>query len=56
MLWCFVAPGHSGFESGFGGKTWKKVVITSDPSYRREACQHLDPDLVDLEVKGSFPH
>jgi hypothetical protein len=26
----------------------------SDLSYRGEACQHLDLDLVDLEVKGHF--
>src|SRR5436853_7718456 len=26
----------------------------SDSAYRGEACQHLDLDLVDLEVKGHF--
>jgi hypothetical protein len=29
-------------------------VQTSDLSYRGEACQPLDLDLVDLEVKGHF--
>ena len=29
-------------------------MIGSDPSYRGEACQHLDLDLVGLEVKGHF--
>jgi hypothetical protein len=29
-------------------------VFSSDLSYRGEACQHLDLDLVDLEVKGHF--
>jgi hypothetical protein len=28
--------------------------LYSDRSYRGEACQHLDLDLVDLEVKGHF--
>ena len=28
----------------------------SAPSYRGKACQPLDLDLVDLEVKGQFPH
>src|SRR5271155_331369 len=32
----------------------KNKPTTSDPSYRGEACQHLDLDLVDLEVKGHF--
>jgi hypothetical protein len=27
---------------------------SSAPGYRGEACQHLDLDLVDLEVKGHF--
>jgi hypothetical protein len=30
------------------------VAGFSDPSYRGEACQPLDLDLVDLEVKGHF--
>jgi hypothetical protein len=29
-------------------------ACTSDLSYRGEACQHLDLDLVGLEVKGHF--
>jgi hypothetical protein len=29
-------------------------IYGSDPGYRGEACQHLDLDLVDLEVKGHF--
>ena len=28
------------------------LPLVSDPSYRGEACQHLDLDLVGLEVKG----
>ena len=31
-----------------------KKTRVGDPSYRGEACQHLDLDLVDLEVKGHF--
>jgi hypothetical protein len=31
--------------------TWD---VVSDPGYRGEACQPLDLDLVDLEVKGYF--
>ena len=30
------------------------VEVASAPSYRGEACQHLDLDLVGLEVKGHF--
>jgi hypothetical protein len=30
------------------------LVGCSDPGYRGEAYQHLDLDLVDLEVKGHF--
>jgi hypothetical protein len=29
-------------------------ALASDPNYRGEACQHLDLDLVDLEVKGYY--
>jgi hypothetical protein len=29
-------------------------ILTSDLNYRGEACQHLDLDLVDLEVKCHF--
>ena len=29
-------------------------TVSSDPHYRGEACQPLDLDLVDLEVKGYF--
>jgi hypothetical protein len=29
-------------------------TLSSALSYRGEACQHLDLDLVDLEVKGHF--
>ena len=32
----------------------QKYSLTSDSGYRGEACQHLDLDLVDLEVKGYF--
>jgi len=31
-----------------------KKLLDSDLSYRGEACQHLDLDLVSLEVKGHF--
>ena len=30
------------------------IATGSDSAYRGEACQHLDLDLVDLEVKGHF--
>jgi len=30
------------------------MLAISDSGYRGEACQHLDLDLVDLEVKGYF--
>ena len=32
----------------------RRVPDSSDPGYRGEACQHLDLDLVDLEVKCHF--
>jgi ankyrin repeat protein len=31
-----------------------KKLLDSDLSYRGEACQHLDLDLVSLQVKGHF--
>ena len=39
--------------------TAKRICVrdsppSSAPGYRGEACQHLDLDLVDLEVKGHF--
>jgi hypothetical protein len=37
-------------------RRWRRVGgrESSDPGYRGEACQPLDLDLVDLEVKGHF--
>jgi hypothetical protein len=34
----------------------QSLVETSDLSYRGEACQHLDLDLVDPRGQGSFQH
>ena len=31
-----------------------RALVDSEVSYRGEACQHLDLDLVGLEVKGHF--
>jgi hypothetical protein len=37
--------------------TWQTTSTTSlgsEPGYRGEACQHLDLDLIGLEVNGHF--
>ena len=39
---------------GYQSINLAKAVEDSDPGYRGEACQPLDLDLVDLEVKGYF--